>query len=118
MQEFLLLIRNEVTPKSNLSPEQMQHHIEKIGAYLKQLAEKGHMKSAQPLENEGVILSYKNREIIDGPFNETKEVISGYYHLLAKNLDEAIALAKKDPRFEEGIWRIEVRPIKKVEGIN
>jgi hypothetical protein len=54
-----------------------------------------------------------------GPLcNETKEVISGYYHLLANDLGEAIEIAKGDPRFEEGIWRVEVRPIKKVEGIN
>ena len=36
----------------------------------------------------------------------------------AKDLDEAISLAKQDPRFEEGIWRVEVRPVMNVEGIN
>nr|WP_299389180.1 YciI family protein [Allomuricauda sp.] len=118
MREFLLLIRSEEAPKANLSPEQMQEHIEKVGKYLKKLSEEGRMKSAQPLEMEGVMLSYKNGQIVDGPYNETKEIISGYYHLLAKDLDEAIALAKEDPRFEEGIWRVEVRPIKHVEGIN
>lgn len=118
MREFLLLIRSEEEPKASLSPEQMQQHIEKIGGYLKRLTEEGRMKSAQPLEMEGTMLSYKNGQIVDGPYNETKEIISGYYHLLAENLDEAIAIAKQDPRFEEGIWRMEVRPIKQVEGIN
>ncbi|TXN35291.1 hypothetical protein FVB32_11945 [Flagellimonas hymeniacidonis] len=118
MREFLLLIRSEEEPKANLSPEQMQQHIEKIGGYLKRLTEEGRMKSAQPLEMQGTMLSYKNGQIVDGPYNETKEIISGYYHLLAKDLDEAIAIAKQDPRFEEGIWRMEVRPIKHVEGIN
>lgn len=118
MREFLLLIRSEEEPKVNLSPEQLQQHIEKVGGYLQRLTEEGKMKSAQPLETEGVMLSYKNGKIVDGPYNETKEIISGYYHLLAKDLDEATAIAKQDPRFEEGIWRIEVRPIKHVEGIN
>lgn len=118
MKEFLLLIRSEEKPKAHLSPEQLQQHIEKVGSFIKRLTEEGRMKSAQPLEMEGRMLSYKDGKIMDGPYNETKEIISGYYHLLANDLDEAIAITKKDPRFEEGIWRVEVRPIKKVEGIN
>lgn len=118
MKEFMLLIRSEEEPKANLSPEQMQNHIEKIGNFIKKLTQEGRMKSAQPLEMAGRILSYQNGEVVDGPYNETKEIISGYYHLLAKDLDEAIEITKQDPRFQEGIWRIEVRPIKKVAGIN
>ncbi|MEE9361169.1 MAG: YciI family protein [Cellulophaga sp.] len=118
MKEFMLFIRSEESPKANLSPEQLQQHIEKVGGFIKKLMKEGRMKSAQPLEMDGRMLSYKNGKIVDGPYNETKEVISGYYHLLAKDLDEAIELTKQDPRFEEGIWRIEIRPIKKVEGIN
>ena len=118
MKEFMLFIRSEESPKSHFSPEQLQKHIEKVGSYIKELTIEGKMKSAQPLEMEGKILSYVNGEVIDGPFNETKEVISGYYHLLAKDLDEAVEIAKKDPRFAEGIWRMEIRPILKVEGIN
>jgi len=118
MKEFMLFIRSEEKPKANLSPEQLQQHIEKVGSFIKRLADEGRMKSAQPLEMEGRILSYKNGKIVDGPYNETKEVISGYYHLIAKDLEEAIKITKADPRFEEGIWRIEIRPIKKVDGIN
>ena len=118
MKEFMLFIRSEENPKSKFSPEEMQQHIERVGSYIKLLTEEGKMKSAQPLEMDGKMLSYKNGKIIDGPYNETKEVISGYYHLLAKDIHEAIEITKKDPRFEEGIWRIEVRPIMKVDGIN
>jgi len=114
----MLFIRSEESPKADLSPEQLQQHIEKVGGYIKRMMSEGKMKAAQPLEMEGKILSYQNGKIIDGPYNETKEIISGYYHLLAKDLDEAIAIAKEDPRFDEGIWRVEVRPVKTVEGIN
>lgn len=118
MKEFMLFIRSEEKPKADLSPEQLQKHVENIGGFIKKLVDEGKMKSAQPLEMEGRMLSYQNGKVVDGPYNETKEVISGYYHLLANDLDEAIEIAKTDPRFEEGIWRVEVRPIKKVEGIN
>jgi len=118
MKEFMLFIRNEGNPIANLSLEEQQQHIQKVGGFIQNLVEQQKMKAAQPLEMEGKIVSFKNGEFVDGPFNETKEVISGYYHLVAENLEEAIQIARSDPRFEDGEWRIEVRPIMKVEGIN
>ena len=118
MKEFMVFIRNEGNPIVNLSPKQQQEHVQKVGAYIKKLFEAGNMKLAQPLEMEGTMLSQKNGKFIDGPFNETKEVISGYYHILASDLNEAIEIGKADPRFEDGDWRLEIRPIMKVDGIN
>lgn len=118
MKEFMVFIRNEGNPVSELSPEQQQAHVQKVGAYIKRLMEAGHMTAAEPLEMEGVLVTQKNGAFVDGPFNETKEVISGYYYLLAADLNEAIELVKADPRFEDGAWRLEVRPIMKVDGIN
>jgi len=107
MKEFMLFIKSEGNPIANFSPEQQQEHIQKVGGFIKKMMESGHMKSAQPLEMEGSIVSFKKGKHIDGPFNETKEIISGYYHLLAKDLNEAVA-----------IWKIEVRPVMNVDGIN
>lgn len=52
----------------------------------------------------------------NGPYNETKEVIVGYNHILANDLDEAIAIAQRNPEFAfiKGA-KIEVRPIKMAE---
>ena len=118
MKEFMVFIKNEGNPVMDLSPEQQQEHVQKVGAYIKGLFESGKMKAAQPLEMEGTIISKKDKKFIDGPFNETKEVISGYYHILAADLNEAIEIGKADPRFEDGDWRLEIRPIMKVDGIN
>jgi hypothetical protein len=35
--------------------------------------------------------------ITDGPFGESKEVIGGYWFILADNLDEAAQIAKGNP---------------------
>ena len=118
MKEFMLFIRNEGDPIARLSPQQQQEHIQKVGGFIKNLVEEGKMKAAQPLEMQGSMVSFDNGSFTDGPFNETKEVISGYYHILAEDLNEAISIAKSDPRFEDGKWRIEIRPIMKVDGIN
>ena len=118
MKEFMLLIRNEGNPIVKLSPEDQQAHIQKVGDFIKKMVDKGHMKAAQPLEMDGRIVSRQNGQFTDAPFNETKEVISGYYILQAPDLEAAIEIAKSDPRFQDGDWRVEVRPILKVEGIN
>src|SRR3954451_4171293 len=45
----------------------------------------------------------------DGPYAETKEVLSGFYLLECADLDEAVALAAKLPAAWDGA--VEVRPI-------
>jgi hypothetical protein len=68
---------------------------------------------------EGVIISGTAGKLKDGPFNETKEVIAGYFLVQANSIEEAIQIAKANPVFEDGTGaRIEVRPIKVMEGIN
>jgi hypothetical protein len=50
--------------------------------------------------------------------NETKEVIAGYFLIEANDLKEAIDIAKANPVLEDENARIEVRPVRKMEGIN
>ena len=103
---------------AKLSPEQQQAHVQKVGGYIHGLMESGKLKGAQPLEMEGALISGKSGAFKDGPFNESKEVISGYFHVVAKDLAEAIEIAKANPIFDEDDVQVEVRTIKKVEGIN
>lgn len=52
--------------------------------------------------------------ITDGPFLETKEVVGGVFMVEAKDLDEAISVAKGHPAAHVGEnlgWGIEVRPV-------
>lgn len=118
MKEFMLLVRTEGDHLLKLSPAEQQAHVQKIGNYIGNLMQQGKMISAQPLDMGGVIISGKTGALKDGPFNETKEVIAGYFHVTANNLEEAIEIAKANPMFELGEGRIEVRPIKTMEGIN
>ncbi len=74
--------------------------------------------SAQPLEIEGAIIHGNKGVFKDGPFNESKEVIVGYFHILAENLEEAVKIAKANPMFDDQEAVMEVKPIKQVDGIN
>jgi len=109
---------SEGKPLANASPEEMQQHIRKVGDYIRKNVKEGKFLGAQPLESNGVTISGSKGNIFDGPYIESKEVISGYYHVLAKDMEEAVEIAKSDPRFDEENWSIVIRPIQKLEGIN
>lgn len=113
MKEYMLLIRNEIDHQAAWSPEQQQQFLEKCRGYIESLTQQGKLISAQPLVREGKIISRPQGDWKEGVFNETSEVIVGYYHILAKDLNDAIAVAKGNPEFEYGTTtRIEVRPVK------
>lgn len=118
MKEFMLFTRSEVDYLDKMSPEDQQKHIEQFAAYIGDLIRQGKLKSAQPLDSVGKIVSGRTGLVKDGPFNETKEVIGGYFHILAADLDEAVQIAMANPLVRNGEGEIEVRPIRKLEGIN
>jgi hypothetical protein len=116
MKEFRLLIRNEIDHQAAWTAEQHQQFIRKCMDYIGNLTKEGKLKAAQPLVREGKIISRSKGAWKDVSFNENKEVIVGYYHILANDLNEAISIAKGNPEFEYGTTaRIEVRPIKMKE---
>lgn len=112
----MLIIRNEGDGKAALSPEEQQKFLKACQVYIEDLMKNGNLKGAQPLVREGKMISGTPGAFKDGPYNETKEIIVGYYHILAKDLDEAVAIAKRNPEFAfiKGA-KIEVRPIKTME---
>jgi hypothetical protein len=110
MKEFMLLIRNEIDHQASWSPEKHQQFLKKCMDYIDILTKEGKLKSAQPLVREGRIISGSKGAWKEVPFNETREVIVGYYHILAKDMNDAIAIAKGNPEFEYGTTaRVEVR---------
>jgi len=116
MKEFMLFIRNGIDHQANWPPEQHHQFLKKCEEYIGSLKKEGKLKSAQPLVREGKMISGGKGRWQDGAFNESREVIVGYYHVLAKDMDEAIAIAKRNPEFEYGTTaRIEVRQVKMKE---
>ena len=116
MKEFILFIRNEEAHKAAFSTHQQQQFLQKCMDYIARLKKDGNLIGAQPIQREGKIISGSPGAWKEEPYNEHTEVIVGYYHILATNLEEAIEIAKGNPEFEYGdTARIEVRPIKMKE---
>jgi Uncharacterized protein conserved in bacteria len=56
-----------------------------------------------------VHFSGKNRTVIDGPFTETKELVTGFALWEVKSIEEAVEWAKKSPVTTE--CELDIRPL-------
>ena len=105
--EFLVISRGQWD--STLSRKETQNAIDQFYVWLDQLVDEGKMKRGQRLAYEGKTIG-RQSVITDGPFGESKEVIGGYWFILANNLDEAAQIAKGNPCLNCGLF-VEIRPI-------
>ena len=48
--------------------------------------------------------------VTDGPYGETKELVGGYWFVVARSLEEAAALLATSPTLAHGLF-YEVRPV-------
>lgn len=116
MKDFLLIIRTEGSVWKDLSPEELQKHMENGKAYIGKLMQEGKLKNANPIDKGSRIITESNGTMKDGPFNESKEVVAGYFHILASDINEAVEIAKGNPIFRDIPTKIEVHPMMPVGG--
>jgi hypothetical protein len=116
MKEFLLIVRTEGDIWTLLSPEKLQQHIEHGTAYIDKLVKDGKIKSAQPLDKGSRIVTKSDGIVKDAPFIESKEVIAGYFLIVVDNIEEAVAIARENPIFQDIETKIEVHPVKPIPG--
>jgi hypothetical protein len=57
------------------------------------------------------------RTVIDGPFAEARELVAGFWLWEVKDMDEAVAWAKRCPNPMPGPSEIEIRPFMEAEDL-
>jgi hypothetical protein len=107
--EYLVISRGQWD--KNLSRDAIQTAIDEFYVWHARLVAEGRMKAGQRLAREGKTVS--KHMVTDGPFTETKEVIGGYWFILASSLAEAAKLAAENPCLACGLV-YEIRPIETV----
>jgi hypothetical protein len=105
--EFLVISRGKWD--SSVPREQVEQTIGLFYAWLDRLVAEGKMKRGQRLKYEGKTVGGNNM-VIDGPFGESKEVVGGYWLIVADSLEEAAEIAKSNPCLDSGLF-LEIRPI-------
>jgi hypothetical protein len=95
------------------SPEDMKAEMDRWEAFGREAVEAGVMVGGDALQESDTATTLRIQQqaepiVSDGPFAETKEQLGGYYVLDCKDLDEALAWARKIPLSSGAI---EVRPV-------
>ena len=58
-----------------------------------------------------------SRTVIDGPFAQPNELVAGFWLWDVKDMDEAIAWAKRCPNPRPGPSELEIRPVQEFEDL-
>jgi hypothetical protein len=115
MKYMLLVYMNEQA----MSDAERQKCYADSAQLTRDLHAKGQYVSAAPLHPVATATSVRIREgkslVTDGPFAETREQLGGFYIVEAKDLDEAIGIAKRIPPAAKGT--IEIRPVMDIPGL-
>ena len=113
MQNFLLLIRQDLSVRAGQTHEDFVRDARQVGQWIEDMVKTGNFLDASALHNEGkyVTSGYINS---DGPFIEAKESISGFIMIQATDLDDAARLAQACPLVANKVCVIEVRPLQDI----
>ena len=116
MRVMAIVKASEDSEAGKMPSEQM---LSEMGAFNEELAKAGVMVGGEGLHPSSkgarVAFSGKERNVIDGPFAETKELVAGFWLLQVKSLDEEIEWMKRCPSPHEGESVIELRPVFEAE---
>jgi hypothetical protein len=105
--EYLVISRGQWD--TTLSRDEIQNVINQFYTWLARLDDEGKIKRGHRLTYTGKTVKRHN-VTKDGPFGESKEVVGGYWFILAHDLDEAAEIAKGNPCLDYGLF-LEIRPI-------
>jgi hypothetical protein len=98
--KVMVIVKATKNSESGAMPSEQL--IREMGAYNEQLVKAGIM-----LDGAGLLPSVKGRRVkllnggkrnvVDGPFSETKELIAGFWVWQVKNMEEAVEWARRCP---------------------
>ncbi len=110
MKEFALLFRMDITTKElQPSEEQMQQYMSDWIQWMNDITDKGQMADGgNHFSKSGKVLR-PQQTVTNGPYTVNKESVAGYIIILAKNMDDAMLIAKECPILKGEGTSVEIR---------
>jgi hypothetical protein len=109
-RKFMLIFRGGAVSRPDLSPSELQSHVAKWYTWSDELTRQGRSVEGTPLDNPGATVRGRDRVVTDGPYAETKDLVTGSMIIEAASLEDAIEVARTCPTYElDG--SVEVRPV-------
>ncbi len=117
--KYLLTLFGDETRWADRTPDQQAETMQAWDAYTRAVIDAGVHLGGEGLQPSSTATTVRIPEsgdpiVSDGPFAETKEQLGGYYLLDCKDLDDALAWAKRIP-MPGGT--VEVRPVMDYEAV-
>lgn len=116
MRCMIIVKANHDTEAGVMPSEQL---LADMGRYNEELVKAGIMLAGEGLHpsSRGARVKFSGtaRQVVDGPFAETKELIAGFWLWQVRDLDEAIEWVKRCPNPTGAESVIEIRPVFEAE---
>lgn len=102
------------------TPEQLEAFAA-MDRFTEELVKAGVFIAAAGLKNgsqaKRITFDGPKRTVIDGPFAESRELVAGFSIWEVKDMDEAVAWAKRAPNLTSGPSEVEIRPFYEAEDL-
>jgi uncharacterized glyoxalase superfamily protein PhnB len=114
---FMVMIKANRDTEAGVMPSEQL--LAEMGRFNEELVKAGVMQAGEGLQPSSkgarVRFSGKSRQVIDGPFTETKELVAGFWIWKLNSLQEAIEWAKRCPNPTGEAGEIEIRQVFEAE---
>ena len=111
----MVLVKATEDSEAGLAPTpEMIEAFHAMDRFTEELVEAGVFIAAAGLkpsaESKRIAFEGTSRTVIDGPFAEARELVAGFSIWEVRDMDEAVAWAKRSPNCMPGKSEIEIRP--------
>ena len=114
---FMVIIKANSASESGAMPS--ERLLTEMGKYNEELVKAGVLLAGEGLHPSSrgarVRFSGAKRTVIDGPFQETKELIAGFWLIQVKSREEAIEWVKRIPNPDDEESEVEIRQVFEAE---
>lgn len=115
MRVMVLVKATEDSEEGLLHTAWTTQMLEAMGRFNDELRNAGILLAADGLKpsshGKRIAFSGPSRTVIDGPFDEPRQLVAGFWLWEVKDMDEAIAWVKRCPNPMPGPSEIEIRPL-------
>ena len=119
-----VMVFHKATEDAGMSGPPTPEMLEAFAAmdrFTEELVKAGVFVAAAGLKNSAeakrVVFDGPGRTVIDGPFAESRELIAGFSIWEVKDMDEAVAWAKRAPNVSSGRVEVDIRPFYEAEDL-
>ncbi|MBX2817932.1 MAG: hypothetical protein KTR24_18135 [Saprospiraceae bacterium] len=110
MKEFMMIFIGGDYETAEMSPEEIGRRMQKWNQWVEELQKDNLFLDGRALKNAATQVHNADSLATDGPFVETKELITGYLVVKANDIEHAKSLTHAYPDYDLG-GRVEIREI-------